>query len=245
MRRIIVAAAVAGCLAAGPALAESRTSKPEAIGVGMGATVGALAGGPIGFIVGAAVGAKIGDEFHERDRQVDALNGDLEAARGQVDELERGIRNLHASLEAERRTLRELRASAAPDISDLLRDGVAIDLPFRTAEDELADDTRRRIGELATTLAAMPDIRLHLAGFADERGDAAYNQALSERRARHVRDLLTAHGVPADRITVVAHGESVAADQSPDSYALERRVSMTLMLGDAEAVAANPEQTLP
>lgn len=241
MRKILVAATVAGCLAGGPALAESRTSKPEAIGVGTGAVVGALAGGPIGFIVGAAVGAKIGDEFHERDRRVDTLSGDLAAARGQVDELERGIRNLHASLDSERRELRELRASAAPDISDLLRDGVAIDLLFRTAEDELTDDTRGRLGELATTLAAMPDIRLHLAGFADERGDATYNQALSERRARHVRDLLTGHGVPADRITVVAHGEAVAADQSADSYALERRVSMTLMLGEAESVAANPE----
>ena len=74
-----------------------------------------------------------------------ALNGDLEAARGQVDELERGIRNLHASLESERRELREPRARTSPDISDLLRDGVAIDLLFRTAEDELTDDTRRRL----------------------------------------------------------------------------------------------------
>ena len=241
VRRTIFAATIAGCLVTGPAFAESRTSKPEAIGVGMGATVGALAGGPIGFIVGAAVGAKIGDEFHARDRAVDALGSELETARGQVEDLEGAIRNLHASLESERRDLRQLRASAAPDISDLLRDGVAIDLLFRTAEDQLTDETRGRLGELATTLAAMPDIRLHLAGFADERGEAGYNQALSERRAQHVRDLLTGHGVPGDRITIVARGESVAADQSPDSYAMERRVSMTLLLADPEAVAANPE----
>lgn len=241
MRRIIVVAAVAGCLAAGPALAETRTSKPEAIGVGMGATVGALAGGPIGFVVGAAIGAKIGDEFHQKDRQVDELDDDLHVARSQAAELERTVQNLHASLESERRAMQELRASGAPDVTELLRDGVEIDLLFRTAEDELTAETQRRLAELATTLAAMPEIRLHLDGYADERGDAAYNQALSERRAQHVRDFLTGYGVPGNRISFVAHGESVAADARPDSYALERRVSMTLLLGDAEAVAANPE----
>lgn len=241
MRRIIVAAAVAGCLAAGPALAETRTSKPEAIGVGMGATVGALAGGPIGFVVGAAIGAKIGDEFHQKDRQVDELDSELHVARNQAAELERTVRNLHESLESERRAVQQLRSSVAPDVTELLRDGVAIDLLFRTAEDELTAETQRRLGELATTLAAMPLIRLHLDGYADERGDAAYNQALSRRRAEHVRELLTGYGVPGDRITFVAHGESAAADARPDSYALERRVSMTLSLADAEAVAANPE----
>lgn len=241
MRRIVIVAALAGCVAAGPAFAESRTSKPEAIGVGMGATVGALAGGPIGFVVGAAVGAAIGDEFHQKDRQVDQLDGELHIARNRAVELERAIRNLHASLASERQALQRLRASASPDVTDLLRDGVAIDLLFRTAEDELTDDTRRRLGDLAVTLAATPEIRLHLDGYADERGDAGYNQVLSERRVRHVRDLLTGYGVPEARITFTAHGESVAADGRPDSYALERRVSMTLLLGDEESVAANPE----
>jgi outer membrane protein OmpA-like peptidoglycan-associated protein len=242
MRRIIAVAAVAGCLAASPALADTRTSKPEAVGVGMGATVGALAGGPIGFIVGAAVGAKIGDEFHQKDRRVEELDGELHIARNQAAKLERTVRNLHASLESERQSVQRLRASAPPDLTELLRDGVAIDLLFRTAEDELTAETQRRLAELACTLGAMPEIRLHLDGYADERGDAAYNQALSERRAQHVRDLLTGYGVPGNRITFVAHGESVAADARPDSYALERRVSMTLLLGDTEAaVAANPE----
>lgn len=241
MRNVFIIAAVTGCLAAGPVLAESRTSKPEAIGVGMGAAVGALAGGPVGFVVGAAVGAKIGDAFHEKDQRADGLDRELRIARGEVDDLERSVRNLHASLESGRREIRRLEGSAAPGVADLLRDGVAIDLLFRTAEDELTDETRRRLGELAATVASMPEIRLHLDGYADERGDAAYNQALSERRAQYVRDVLTSHGVPSSRISVAAHGESAAADQRPDSLALERRVSMTLRLGNAEALAANPE----
>jgi outer membrane protein OmpA-like peptidoglycan-associated protein len=241
MQRIIVVATLAGCLAAGSALAENRTSKPEAIGVGMGATVGALAGGPIGFIVGAAIGAKVGDEFHQKDRQVDELGGELHLARSQAAELERTVSNLHASLESERRARQQLRASVAPDVTQLLRDGVAIDLLFRTAEDELTAETQRRLAELGATLAGMPEIRLRLDGYADERGDAAYNQALSERRAEHVRGVLTGYGVPGNRITFAAHGEAPAADARADSYALERRVSLTLLLDETEAVADNPE----
>jgi hypothetical protein len=39
----------------------------------------------------------------------------------------------------------------------------------------------------------------------------------------------------------MAHGESAAADDSIDSYALERKVSVTLFLDDTRHLAANPE----
>ena len=45
----------------------------------------------------------------------------------------------------------------------------------------------------------------------------------------------------ASRITASAHGESPAQDDTVDSYALERRVSLTLYTEDVTAVAANPE----
>jgi hypothetical protein len=38
-----------------------------------------------------------------------------------------------------------------------------------------------------------------------------------------------------------AHGESPAQDDTIDSYALERRVSLTLFLDQTPSVAANPE----
>jgi outer membrane protein OmpA-like peptidoglycan-associated protein len=241
MRITIIAATLISGVLAAPVQAAESTSRPEAIGVGMGATVGAIAGGPIGFIVGAAIGAKIGDGFHQKDVEAATLADGLRFSTERVGTLEHTVRTLQASLDSQAGELERMRATAAPDIQDLLQAGIALDVLFRTDEDVLTDDTRTRVGELAATLAAMPEIRLQLDGFADERGDATYNQALSERRARFVRDLLVDHGITDDRITVMAHGESAAADDSIDSYALERKVSVTLFLDDTRHLAANPE----
>jgi outer membrane protein OmpA-like peptidoglycan-associated protein len=115
-----------------------------------------------------------------------------------------------------------------------------MDLLFRTDEHVLSDSTGARLEQLALTLAANPDIQIQLDGYADERGDESYNQELSARRVAHVRDVLVSAGIPAGRISVDAHGESAAAEQNADSFALERRVSLTLYVGDTPSFASNP-----
>ncbi len=135
--------------------------------------------------------------------------------------------------------IERLQDVARPELVSLLQAGIAMDLLFRTDEFALADTTGDRLAELARTLATMPDIRVQLDGFADERGDEQYNFALSEKRVEFVRQLLLDAGVHPDRINVSAHGESVAQDANPDSYALERRVSVKLFISDSESLAAN------
>jgi outer membrane protein OmpA-like peptidoglycan-associated protein len=115
-----------------------------------------------------------------------------------------------------------------------------MDLLFRTDETALTDTTGDRLAQMASTLATMPDIRIQLDGFADERGDADYNFELSERRVEFVRNLFIASGVHPARINVAAHGESVAQDATIDSYAFERRVSVKLFINNAQSVASNP-----
>lgn len=83
-------------------------------------------------------------------------------------------------------------------------------------------DTLEPIGvamlhETAATLAARPEIELlEIRGYADERGDVAYNQALSLRRSERVRDWLVAHGVSPDRLVVAAHGERELVEPGSD-----------------------------
>ena len=237
-----IAAALVICVSAVPVYGAESSSRPEAIGVGMGATVGALAGGPVGFILGAAIGAKIGDGYHRKDAEIEALASGLAWSEERIATLQGNVSALQASLASRTRDLEHMQAATAPDMQELLRSGIEIDLLFRTDEAVLTDNTRVRLGELAASLSAMPEIRLQLDGFADERGDEAYNQVLSERRAQYVRDLLIEHGVAEERITVVAHGESAAADDSADSYALERKVSVTLFAGDTQHLAASPDR---
>ena len=63
-------------------------------------------------------------------------------------------------------------------------------------------------------------------GHTDDTGPDAGNQALSEAWAQAVADHLTRHGVPADRITVVGHGEAIPAhpNDSEENRARNRRV---------------------
>ena len=242
IRKTLVAGLIL-CIGAAPAFADGN-SKEKTAGLGFGAIIGGVAGGPPGAIIGAAIGAKLGDNYHRKNEDIESLSASLDVSRSKVSDLERNIVALKGEISDREGQLQQSRELARPEIVALLQTGIEMDLLFRTDEHVLADDTESRLRALAGSLAANPDIRIQLDGFADERGDTDYNMALSGKRAEHVRGLLVANGVPAGRITVNAHGESPASEQSVDNFALERRVSMTLYLGDAPAVASVSGQPL-
>jgi outer membrane protein OmpA-like peptidoglycan-associated protein len=231
-KKFIVAGLIAA-LTAAPAFAE-KSSKEESLGIGLGATIGAVAGGPVGLALGAVFGARIGNKMHQRNTEVELLSASLAGSRQRVDELEREIDALGGDLQ-------RMQGESRPELLRLLQAGIEMDLLFRTAEHMLAAATVSRLQQLASSLATMPDVFVQLDGFADERGDAAYNHDLSVRRAEHVRDVLITNGIPAARISVKAHGESQAADDNIDSFAFERKVSLTLYIEDSPSFAANPK----
>lgn len=237
-RKIVLFGLLASVFTA-PAFADGA-SKEESAGVGTGAVIGGALGGPLGVIIGAAIGGKLGDEFHRKNEAVDSLSASLDDASGSVDALQRDINLLNGEIQAMDGELMEAREMAKPEVLALLQAGIEMDLLFRTDEYVLSRSTGGRLGQLAATIAGNPDIQIRLDGFADERGDETYNQELSVRRVEHVRDLLVSYGIPSENITVSAHGESPAVDATVDSYALERRVSLTLYMGDTPSFASNP-----
>ena len=241
MRKTVSAIAALSLITMAPLAAQAAASKQESIGVGAGAIVGAAAGGPVGLIVGAAVGAYLGDNLHRKDDEIDTLAAELVASRSEVVQLESDIDRMDRNLDTLSAELQRLQRYSSQEMVSLLEAGIVMDLLFRTDEAVLADTTGSRLHQLATTLAAMPGVRVQLDGFADERGDERYNQLLSEQRVNFIRDQLVAAGIDASRITAAAHGESPAQDESIDSYALERRVSLTLYTDDVTSFAANPE----
>jgi outer membrane protein OmpA-like peptidoglycan-associated protein len=234
MRNTIIAVvAAASILFAAPSQAAGKSSRQENIGVGSGAVVGALAGGPVGLVIGAALGAKIGDTLHQKNEHIDYLQGS-------VDESEQTVANLNGNIDTLSDEIERLQNVARPELVSLLQAGIAMDLLFRTDEAVLVDVTGDRLAQLAQTIVDMPDIHIKLDGFADARGDAEYNLALSERRVEFIRDQFVAAGVDPSRINVSAHGESPAQDESLDSYALERRVSVELFINERQSMASNP-----
>ena len=221
--------------------AQANSPKEERIGVGLGVTVGAVAGGPVGAIIGAAIGAKFGDNYHKKNEQIHDLSASLEHSTLRADELQQTVAELNRDISVIDSDLRRLQAQARPELLALLQAGIEMDLLFRTDEHVLMDGTRSRVGQLAATLAKMPDVQVQLDGFADERGDEAYNRDLSARRAEAIRQLLLENGVDENRIKIAAHGESPATDSNPDSYALDRKVSLTLFIAESPSFAANPK----
>ncbi len=233
MKKIVSLIAILSLVAAPGAFA-GNASREENIGVSSGALVGAIVGGPAGFIAGAAFGAKLGDTLHQKNESIDTMSAALEAAREDT----RSLNSDYDSVSAE---LRRLQQVSRPELVSLLQAGIAMDLLFRTDEYVLADTTGERLATLAATLASMTDVRVRLDGFADERGAADYNYKLSEQRVDFVREQLIAAGAHPSRIAAAAHGEVAAQDASADSYALERRVSLTLFIDNAESVAHLPD----
>ncbi len=214
-------------LCAATSVVAEPASREENVGVGTGAAIGAAAGGPVGLVIGAAIGARIGDKMHRKNESIEALNGSLEASRNDA-----------RSLTTELKRIREI---DRPALVNLMQAGIAMDVLFRTDEYVLADTNGDRLAQLAQRVALMPDIRVQLDGFADERGDADYNLALSQKRVDFVRDQLVAAGIAPSRIDVMAHGEAPAQDDTADSYALERRVSVKLFIDDTRSFAVNSD----
>jgi peptidoglycan-associated lipoprotein len=70
-----------------------------------------------------------------------------------------------------------------------------------------------------------PDVRVRIAGHADERGTREYNLALGDRRATAVRNYLASIGVPGQRLDTVSYGKERPAvvGSSEESWAKNRR----------------------
>lgn len=240
MRYTLATLSIITLLTVSPAYA-ANASKEETIGVSTGSIIGAIAGGPVGFVVGAAIGAKIGDKIHRKNETIDVLSGSLEDSRSNVAGLRSDVRTLNSDVDTLGAELGRLQEIGSSEMVNLLRAGIAMDVLFRTDEHVLADTTGNRLAELAETLAENSAIRVQLDGFADERGNADYNLDLSRKRVEFVREQLVAAGIDVSRIRVSAHGEAPAQDATVDSYALERRVSLTLFIDDSPSFAANPD----
>jgi peptidoglycan-associated lipoprotein len=69
------------------------------------------------------------------------------------------------------------------------------------------------------------DATVIVEGHCDERGTAAYNLALGERRADAAKEFLVNLGVSADRVTTISYGEEKPVDpgQNEEAWAKNRR----------------------
>src|SRR5262245_19343795 len=138
------------------------------------------------------------------------------------------------------RAERELRDAMAPAASagatvervapDEIRVRMPSDITFDFNRAEVRYEFQPRIHDLARTLSRHPNVRVDIIGHADAVGSDAYNQELSERRARSVGAALIDDGVQWQRISASGRGEwePIATNASEWGRAQNRRVEISV-----------------
>ncbi len=110
---------------------------------------------------------------------------------------------------------------------------------FDYDQSDIRTDAAAVLRSKVDVLRASPQVRLRIAGHADERGSTEYNLALGQRRAESVRQFLTGFGLDASRFTITSFGEErPLVNQSNESaWAQNRRAEFQITAG---ANAINP-----
>lgn len=97
---------------------------------------------------------------------------------------------------------------------------------------DLTDSSKASLDRLVTILKETPNVRVSLNAHTDAQGDDAYNMTLSQKRAQSVVNYLVSHGIPANRLEAIGHGETqlVVKNASDDfEHQLNRRTMLKVI----------------
>lgn len=102
---------------------------------------------------------------------------------------------------------------------------------FDTDKSVIKQEFYPLLNEAVNILNRNPDMRLELQGHTDNRGSAAYNMGLSQRRASAVKAYLVGKGINSSRLTIKGFGlnQPMASNNTAEGRALNRRVSLKVI----------------
>jgi len=100
---------------------------------------------------------------------------------------------------------------------------------FKFDSDELTPESKQILDSVANTLREHPQQALEVGGHASAEGTGPYNQDLSARRARAVRDYLVDQGVDPELLSFRGYGESrpLASNITEPGRIINRRVELS------------------
>lgn len=199
-----------------PNTGERKVSR-TAIGGGVGALGGLLLGGLIGGGTGRIIGAGIG--------------GIAGAAVGNT--MDRQIKEL-----------KEQTAGSGVDVTPVDNgQAILVNLPegvtFDVGSYALRPQFRATLDKVAESLTQYPNSLIDVYGHTDSTGSDAYNQTLSENRARTVANYLSIQGVAPARIRSQGMGETlpVADNATDEGRRKNRRVEIKIVPVTTDDVA--------
>ena len=191
-----------------PNTGERKVSR-TAIGGGVGTLGGLLLGGLIGGGTGRIIGAGIG--------------GIAGAAVGYT-------------MDKQIKQLREQTAGSGVDVTSVDNgQAILVNLPegvtFDVGSYSLKPEFRATLDKVADSLKQYPNSLIDVYGHTDSTGSDAYNQTLSENRARTVANYLSMQGVSPARIRSQGFGKTmpVADNATEDGRRRNRRVEIKIV----------------
>lgn len=94
----------------------------------------------------------------------------------------------------------------------------------------LSSSSRATLDEVSNVIIEYPKTAIVIQGHTDSSGTEEYNQGLSERRAKSVKNYLIQRGIDLSRMASVGYGESqpIAVNDTSYGRGLNRRVDMLL-----------------
>lgn len=211
MRRSVIAVATAGGLMLSGCVTQDNYHTAQGAGLGAlggaaaGAAIGAAVGGNVrnAALIGAGVGVLAGGAVGAyMDSQEQALRQDLAGTDVQI---QRQGNNLLVTMPS--------------------------NVTFAVDSSEISPAFRPTLADVARTLRANPKSTIQVHGHTDATGTTAYNQDLSERRARSVVSFFKSQGIMPERLYWQGHGEQrpVSTNATPQGRQMNRRVELHII----------------
>lgn len=124
-----------------------------------------------------------------------------------------------------------LRVPLEPAVSGTAARETLSNLFFDTGRYDLAAKSRTELDRLVAFLRANPTTRIEISGHTDDRGDAAANQLLSQKRAQAVVSYLTQAGIDAGRMKALGFGKTrpLVPNTTDENRQLNRRIEWRLL----------------
>ena len=101
---------------------------------------------------------------------------------------------------------------------------------FENGKATLLPSAREKLSKIAGILSTHKGLKIEADGFTDSTGSEAFNQRLSEQRAKNAMDFLVSQGVAPDSVTFKGFGEGnpIATNDTAAGRQENRRVELVV-----------------
>ncbi len=182
-------------------------------------------GAAIGGAAGAAIGAVIGSQSDNTGKGA-IIGGAAGAVVG-------GVIGHYMDKQAEE--LAKIEGAKTERIGDQIKITWDSAILFDFDSSMLKVDSQTNIRKMGDVFIKYPDTDIIIAGHTDNVGPEEYNQSLSEKRSKAVRDYLVDMGIKAARLTTVGYGElrPIETNDTAEGRQLNRRVEVNIQANEA------------